>query len=90
MDDDKNLVRFRTTIQYLIEVTDIISHPVIYEKIFFFLFGFPEEEEKVESLTPEKKEDKDFPKEETTGLVRILYVNNWEFLNRIENNTFLA
>lgn len=42
MDDSKNILRFRTTLQYLIEITSIIQHPTIYEMIFYFLFGFPE------------------------------------------------
>ena len=40
--DDKNLMKFRTTVQYLIEIVGIIQHPAIFEMVFYFLFGFPE------------------------------------------------
>lgn len=46
LDDRNNLMRFRTTLQYLTEVASIIQHPMIYEMIFNFIFGFPEETKK--------------------------------------------
>ena len=50
LEDDKNLLKFRTILQYLIEIVDIMSHPVIYEMIFFFLFGFPQKNENYNGL----------------------------------------
>lgn len=49
LDDDRNLLRFRTTLQYLIDIADLINHQSVYEMIFFFLFGFPEKKQKSDS-----------------------------------------
>jgi len=45
IDDEKYLIKFRTTIQYLIEIVEIIRHPTIYEMVFYFLFGYKEQEQ---------------------------------------------
>lgn len=38
-----NLIRFRTVMQYLIQILYHITHPSITDVIFYFLFGFPED-----------------------------------------------
>ena len=40
--DKIDLLKFRTWVQYLIEIIHQIKHPAIIDSIFYFLFGYPE------------------------------------------------